>query len=135
MKSSHVKRVRWAAFASLAVIGVAVSQGGLAFGSKKSAPAPGGAPSSANSSSSEEPSVWVKRPDGGKQCAPDSAQDLDLGSKELAKLGIPVLESSKKNDGKMRIQVCGQPTGSENSYRIPRSSLSKASALGFKELQ
>ncbi len=133
MKSCHLKQARWAAFASLAVIGIAVSQGSLAFGSKKSVPAPEGATSAAKSAS-EEPSVWVKRPDGGKQCAPDSAQDLELGSKELAKLGIPVLESSKKSDGKMRIQVCGQPTGNENSYRIPKSSLLKASALGFKEL-
>ncbi len=90
--------------------------------------------SSQNSTEAVGESVWVSRPDGGKQCDQDSAQSLEAGVKELESAGIRILEKRKKPDGKIRIQMCGAPTGNTNAYRIPKASLPQAEALGFKDL-
>lgn len=75
--------------------------------------------------------VFVHKPDGSLQCnqgKPVSAADM---KKELG--DIPVYSSSKRNDGQMRIQVCGAPTGNSNVYEIDRTNLGAALKLGFEE--
>ena len=89
---------------------------------------------SAGQSSSIE-SVWIAKSDGSKQCATDTALPLEQTAQELAQSKIHVLESKKSSDGKIRVQLCGAPTGSQNYYRIPKSELSAAIGLGFKETQ
>ena len=38
-----------------------------------------------------------------------------------------------ENDGKMRIQMCGSPTGNVNVYEIDKANLSQALGYGFTE--
>ncbi|MGK5082420.1 hypothetical protein WDW37_03865 [Bdellovibrionota bacterium FG-1] len=79
-------------------------------------------------------SVWVTQPDGALSCAPETAQTLEQGAEVLQKHKVKVLEFRKGGDGKMRIQVCGAPTGSSNAYLIPRENLEQAKALGYVPL-
>ncbi len=79
-----------------------------------------------------EETVWIKRTDGALSCSPEKAQSLGEGAQDLEKAKIRVLESKKIQDGKMHIQMCGAPTGTENAYRIQRSDLPQAIALGFQ---
>jgi hypothetical protein len=51
-----------------------------------------------------------------------------------AQLGpMKVYSSGNRNDGMMRIQVCGAPTGNVNVYEIDRKDLAVAQKKGFKE--
>ncbi len=75
--------------------------------------------------------VRVYKPDGSLQCGMGKRISLDTMEKELA--GIKVFTRSNRNDGLMRIQVCGAPTGNANVYEIRREDLSKALEKGFKE--
>jgi hypothetical protein len=105
-----------------------------AFSARKAeTPAPGEATSSSDSPKQTD-TVWVSRPDGGQSCSPKSGQALDEAATELKGAGIAVFESRKGNDGKMRAQMCGLPTGGLNSYRIAKADLAKAQALGFQKL-
>ncbi|MBS1961685.1 MAG: hypothetical protein JST04_05685 [Bdellovibrionales bacterium] len=80
--------------------------------------------------------VWITRPDGSLQCdekTEGAAHDPVAEAKaELTKKGVHVLEAKKRNDGKMRAQVCGISTGNETSFLIPKKELSKAKTLGFE---
>lgn len=78
-------------------------------------------------------SVWVTKPDGGKQCESGTGLAVDEGADGLKKAGVTVLEARKRDDGKMRIQMCGAPAGKENAYKIRRADLEKALALGYRE--
>lgn len=80
-----------------------------------------------------EETVWIRRSDGGLSCSPEKAQSLEDAAGELKKARISVLDSRKGHDGKMRIQMCGAPAGTENAYKIHRSDLPRAVALGFAE--
>ena len=75
--------------------------------------------------------VKVFKPDGTLQCGMGSKISLEAMEKELK--GIKVFSKSNINDGLMRIQVCGAPTGQSNVYEINRSDLEKALKAGFKE--
>lgn len=75
--------------------------------------------------------VKVYKPDGSLQCGQGKAIPLPEMQKELK--DIKVYSSFNKNDGMMRIQVCGSPTGNSNVYEIDRSNLEAAVKLGFKE--
>lgn len=95
----------------------------VAFGGGKPAPVGAGASVAA--------SVWVQKPDGGAQCEPGTGRSLEEAAKELAQAGIRVLNSRKGSDGQMRIQLCGSPTGTQNTFEIPAVDVEKAKALGF----
>jgi hypothetical protein len=97
----------------------------LAFSSKHQAPR----------ASDGAETVWVQRPDGSQQCSQDHTQSLEQGSKDLQSAKIQVLDSRKGDDGKMRMQMCGAPTGNQNKYEIRRSDLPRALALGFQQAQ
>lgn len=75
--------------------------------------------------------VKVHKPDGSLQCGMGKKIALEEMEKELK--GIQVFSRSNQNDGLMRIQVCGAPTGQSNVYEISRSDLEKALKAGFKE--
>ncbi|MFN8790376.1 MAG: hypothetical protein ACK5Y2_02860 [Bdellovibrionales bacterium] len=75
--------------------------------------------------------VKVYKPDGSLQCGMGQKIPLEVMEKELK--GIKVHSRSNRNDGLMRIQVCGAPTGNSNVYEIDRTDLEKALKKGFKE--
>lgn len=75
--------------------------------------------------------IKVYKPDGSLQCGQGKAISLAEMQKELK--DIKVYSSANKNDGMMRIQVCGAPTGNANVYEIDRKDLSAALKAGFKE--
>jgi hypothetical protein len=110
--------------AALVLVFAVVSGPAHALGRK-----PTGSPSPAT-----DGTAWVKRPDGTQQCSMDGKQSeasLEKGARELEKAGIPVLNRQKTSDGKMRIQLCGSPTGKEDAYQIRATDLERARALGF----
>ena len=75
--------------------------------------------------------VKVYKPDGSLQCGQGKAILVSEMQKELK--NIQVYSAVNKNDGLMRIQVCGSPTGNSNVYEIDRKDLEAALKLGFKE--
>jgi hypothetical protein len=75
--------------------------------------------------------VKVYRYDGTLQCGMGKRIPLEDMQKEFK--GIPILSSAHLNDGLMRIQLCGSPTGDANVFEIEESHLEKAKALGFRE--
>jgi hypothetical protein len=75
--------------------------------------------------------VKVYKADGSLQCGQGLAVPLADMQKDLK--DIKVYSSFNKNDGMMRIQVCGSPTGNSNVYEIDRKNLEAAIKLGFKE--
>jgi hypothetical protein len=79
--------------------------------------------------------VTMERPDGSKQCEPKpNAKTVLAGAKkELRGAGVSVLEIRRAQDGRMRMQMCGSPTGSVVRIRIPESDREKAAAIGFAE--
>ncbi len=74
--------------------------------------------------------VKVYKPDGSLQCGQGKKIDLEKMSKELK--GIQIFSKENKNDGLMRIQVCGAPTGSCNVFQIDQKDSEAALKLGFK---
>lgn len=75
--------------------------------------------------------VKVCKTDGSLQCGQGNPISLEEMQKQLK--GIKVYSSLNKNDGLMRIQVCGAPTGNHNIYEIDRKDLEAALKAGFKE--
>ncbi|MES3037480.1 MAG: hypothetical protein V4736_06185 [Bdellovibrionota bacterium] len=75
--------------------------------------------------------VLVYKYDGSAQCGQGKAIPMDNMKKELAPMTI--YNSFKKNDGQMRIQVCGAASGEANVFEIDRTSLEAALKKGFKE--
>ncbi|WP_415061191.1 hypothetical protein [Bdellovibrio sp.] len=75
--------------------------------------------------------VKVYKADGSLQCGQGKMIPLVEMQKELK--GIQVFSSVNKNDGMMRIQLCGSPTGNSNVYEIDRKDLEAALKAGFKE--
>lgn len=77
--------------------------------------------------------VYVYKPDGSIQCEMAKGITPEEMEKELA--GIKVYSRENRPDGKMRMQVCGTPTGLVNIYEIPASSLKEAEKRGFKKFE
>jgi len=75
--------------------------------------------------------IRVYKYDGSKQCGIGKSMPLEDMQKELG--SIKVYSSANKNDGQMRVQLCGSPTGNANVYEIEKSDLEKAQKSGFKE--
>lgn len=73
--------------------------------------------------------VRVFKPDGSLQCGQGRAIAVEVMAKELA--GIKIYSQKRLNDGQMRIQVCGSPTGEANVYEIPKENLEDALKKGF----
>ena len=75
--------------------------------------------------------VKVFKADGSLQCGQGKKIELAEMQKDLK--DIKVYSHENKNDGMMRIQLCGTPTGNCNVYEIDRKDLEAALKLGFKE--
>jgi hypothetical protein len=75
--------------------------------------------------------VKVYKADGSLQCGQGKAIPAAEMQKDLK--SIQVYSSATKNDGMMRIQVCGAATGNANVYEIDRKDLAAALKMGFKE--
>ncbi len=75
--------------------------------------------------------VKVFKDDGSLQCG--QGEQIALAEMEKELKNIRVYSSAHKNDGMMRIQLCGSPTGNCNVYEIDRKDLEAAMKLGFKE--
>lgn len=74
--------------------------------------------------------VWIYKYNGSMTCSKeDQSVKLETMAKELA--GIKILESAVKKDGLVRITLCGIPTGTANTYRIPKKQLPEALERGF----
>ena len=74
--------------------------------------------------------IKVAKEDGTLQCSRGKLIALADMQKDLKE--ITVFSSSNQNDGMMRIQVCGSPTGNYNVYEILEADLEKAKSFGFK---
>jgi hypothetical protein len=77
------------------------------------------------------PTIKVYKYDGSLQCGMGKGTDLEGVKAELN--GIKIYSAVHKNDGLMRIQLCGSPTGNANVFEISKEDLEKALALGFRE--
>lgn len=75
--------------------------------------------------------IKIFKPDGTRQCGQGTKISLLEMEKELK--GIKVYQSYNKNDGQMRVQMCGAPTGNSNVYEIDVDNLELAKKQGFKE--
>lgn len=75
--------------------------------------------------------VQVFKANGSLQCGQGKSTDAASMAKELKE--ITVYKSTTENDGKMRIQVCGAPTGNVNVYEIDKTNLERALSFGFSE--
>ncbi len=78
-------------------------------------------------------SIRVAKPDGSLQCNMREGITLESMAKKELK-GVNILASEKMNDGLMRIQQCGTPTGMINIYTIPHKDLRVAQKAGFELL-
>lgn len=79
----------------------------------------------------QRPTAKVYKYDGSLQCGMGKSVAAKDMQTELA--GIKVLSAINKNDGLMRIQLCGSPTGNANVFEIAKEDLEKVLALGFRE--
>lgn len=77
--------------------------------------------------------ILVYKPDGSLQCGMGKGLSAEDMEKQLAGLGVTA--RSKREDGMMHIQACGQATGMANVYEIPESSLAVAEKRGFRRFR
>ena len=75
--------------------------------------------------------VRVFKANGSLQCSQGKSIDPATMAKELKE--IPVQKSAMESDGKMRIQMCGAPTGNVNVFEIDKTNLDRALGFGFTE--
>lgn len=75
--------------------------------------------------------VRVYKPDGSLQCGMGEVISVAEMQKQLGT--IKVHRAFNKNDGMMRTQVCGSPTGNHNVYEIDRKDLAAAQKANFRE--
>jgi hypothetical protein len=75
--------------------------------------------------------VEVFKPDGSRQCEPDSGLPPQDMRAELEAAGIIVYATRSGPDGTMYLQVCGAPTGRINIFTIDAAALDAAQTLGF----
>lgn len=81
--------------------------------------------------SSKVERVKVYKEDGSLQCGQGKAVSITEMQTQLK--NIHVYSAQNKNDGMIRIQLCGTPTGNSNVYEIDRKDLEAALKAGFKE--
>jgi len=78
----------------------------------------------------------MDKPDGSKQCEPQlPVLSLQSARAELEKSGLdPRSLAHLPTDGKMRMQVCGSPTGAIFRIQVQKDQVEKARALGYREI-
>ncbi len=75
--------------------------------------------------------VKVYRYDGTLQCGMGKRIPLEEQQAELKSL--KVISTAHLNDGLMRVQLCGSPTGDANVFEIAEEDLEKAKSFSFRE--
>lgn len=76
--------------------------------------------------------VWVSKDDGSRQCAgKKGAISPEFAMRQLKAAGVIAFQSKNGNDGQMRAQKCGSPTGNTVDVEISRADLRKALAMGY----
>lgn len=75
--------------------------------------------------------VRVFKANGSLQCGQGKSIDPATMAKELKE--IQVYKTTVENDGKLRIQMCGAPTGNVNVFEIDKTNLERALGFGFTE--
>jgi hypothetical protein len=75
--------------------------------------------------------VKIYKADGSLQCNMGKRVPILDMKKQLK--GITIFSQATLNDGLMRIQVCGAPTGESHVFEIAESDLQRAIKLGFKQ--
>ncbi len=65
-----------------------------------------------------ERKVWLQKSDESLQCEPDSGISIDQLKRDFKKRGFKFFELKKIRDSKMRIQLCGSPTGHRNAVYV-----------------
>ena len=123
MKASHLKK----SVLFLGLCSILLMVAGFGTGKKSEQP------SASIEKAAPPESVWIARSEGSLQCEPDSGKKIEATVAELKAAGIAVLESRASDDGKMRAQMCGMPTGKRHEVRVERGSLARAKELGFAE--
>ncbi len=94
---------------------------------------PEGEPTSMSAKKDLSKHVYVYKADGSLQCGQGRKIAPNEMAKELELEPIQVFSAETKNDGLMRIQVCGHPTGYCNVFEIAEDQLEQALKLGFKK--
>jgi|GEM_PF-2859297 len=84
------------------------------------------------SSVASSKSIWLGRPDGSRSCQPDSGLTREKVLASFKEVGIRIQALARGNDGKMRAQMCGMPTGRWVGVRIAESDRVNAEATGWR---
>jgi|FLYM01.1.fsa_nt_gi hypothetical protein len=85
---------------------------------------------SQNQNGQQTQKILVAKADGSRQCEEKSGTSLDRMAKDLGE--VKIYRQFKQNDGMMRIQVCGAPTGMYNVYEIEAKDQQAAVNVGFQ---
>src|SRR5690606_38560620 len=72
--------------------------------------------SSSTTEPTQEGTEWIYKYDGSLQCSQGNETSLEQAAQQLE--GIEILAQEKRTDTLMRVQVCGQPTGRANAFKI-----------------
>ena len=92
------------------------------------------APASSGLITSDSSHVLIFKSDASVQCQPSSG--ITPEQMENAELrGILIHRRLKSGDGKMRMTLCGQPTGQINVFEISKDQLIEAENRNFKVLE
>ena len=90
------------------------------------------APSAAQTDGTQQSGrIDIFKPDGSRQCEPDSGIPIDAMQRELTEAGVDVHAASTAADGMLRPQVCGAPTGQIHVFTIDAAAAQAAADLGF----
>ena len=85
------------------------------------------------SSPTEAPgaTIWLGRMDGSKSCDPNSGMRSEQVLAQMKEAGIHVQALARGNDGKVRAQMCGLPTGRLVGVLIREEDRVHAEATGW----
>lgn len=75
--------------------------------------------------------ILIYKDDGSLQCSKKKGMPPEEMAKQLAP-AVQVFTSTKKSDGLMHLQVCGQKTGQVNVFEVLETDLAKAQQKSFK---
>lgn len=75
--------------------------------------------------------IDVFKPDGSRQCEPDSGTPIGAVRAQLADAGVEVLAARTTTDGMHHAQVCGAATGRIHVFTIDAAGAETAANLGF----
>lgn len=75
--------------------------------------------------------IDVFKPDGSRQCEPDSGESIAAMREQLTAAGVQVHAARTTMDGMHHAQVCGAPTGRIHVFTIDAAAAETAADLGF----